>query len=292
MPPDEPKGLSDGDVSVTASVRGEAAETREVTNVVRRVVVVTNVVTQAENPPETPPPAVAESGEAEPAPAPQMMTNVVEGVLICCPSDLSPDGVRALADMIGTAADVVRASYGLSDGQRVQSRVRTVDVVPGDGRYVYDRSRKSIRVGIGYGGFPSNRVQMARMCTGFMAVRKEGTPYGVDTVADAYVRLVVAAALDPDGESLWSAASAHREMLPLHIVHTKHRNVLSEYFRLRRKFADKLHYPMSVHDFAALVSRACGENVFPLFRKHGLKVDEFATNVKVRGLPAGAFFGL
>lgn len=47
---------------------------------------------------------------------------------------------------------------------------------------------------------------------------------------------------------------------------------------------------MTKHDFAAILSLACGGSIFPHLRRYGLKVDEFATDIKIRGLPTAAFF--
>lgn len=42
---------------------------------------------------------------------------------------------------------------------------------------------------------------------------------------------------------------------------------------------------------AAVLSLACGASIFPHLRKYGLKVDEFATDVKLYGLRPAIFFG-
>jgi hypothetical protein len=71
------------------------------------------------------------------------------------------------------------------------------------------------------------------------------------------------------------------------------KGVLAAYFRIRREAyrTGKLSLAMTKHDFAAILSLACGGSIFPHLRKYGLNADEFATNVKIRGLPTAAFFG-
>ena len=101
------------------------------------------------------------------------------------------------------------------------------------------------------------------------------------------------AALDPasGARDLERAAAKSPEVRILKLADGK--GVLAAYFRVRREAyrKRKLSLAMTKHDFAAVLSLACGGSIFPHLRRYGLKVDEFATDIKIYGLPTAAFFG-
>ena len=103
----------------------------------------------------------------------------------------------------------------------------------------------------------------------------------------------VLAELDPacGTRDLRRAAAKSPEVRILKLVDGK--GVLAAYFRIRREAyrTRKLTLAMTKHDFAAVLSLACGASIFPHLRKYGLKVDEFATDVKLDGLRPAIFFG-
>jgi len=263
-----------------------------VTNEVVRVVTVTNVVTQGVAPPAA---AVPKSGKLPVArpkafAVPTWTTNLVEGVEIRGATDMMKE-IRSLARMMAVVADEVRHSYGLPHGRRVQSRVKAVELTAGGGRYAFDATTGVVRVGAEYGGFPCDGRKMADLCVGFMAVCGEGVS---DRYNDQAVALVKARARQKAVGSALLPGVRDRSVTMMLLVKESscHADFLPAYFRIRREAyaKGKIVGPMSVHDFAAIVSLAAGENVFPYLRRRGVKVDEFASNVKARGLPQAVFF--
>lgn len=126
-----------------------------------------------------------------------------------------------------------------------------------------------------------------------MSTYSEGLEDSYNALVNGYVQMRVLAELDPacGTRDLRRAAAKSPEVRILKLVDGK--GVLAAYFRIRREAyrTRKLSLAMTKHDFAAVLSLACGGSVFPHLRKYGLKVDEFATNIKVRGLSPAAFFG-
>ena len=262
---------------------------REVTNEITRTVTVTNFVTReseaavATEPPER---------ESSAPPRPSVLTNVVEGVTVCGPSSHGRE-ILELGRMIATAADVVREAHGLSADKRVQMRVRAVVLEEGDTKSAFDPETKTLRVGAAYGRFPIDTEKMARLCARFMSTYSEGLDDSYNALVNGYVRMRVLAELDPasGARDLKRAAAKSPEVRILKLADGK--GILAAYFRIRREAyrTRKLSLAMTKHDFAAVLSLACGGSVFPHLRKYGLKVDEFATDIKIYGLSPAAFFG-
>ena len=262
---------------------------REVTNVVTRTVTMTNIVTRehkvvvAAEPPNR--------GSSAP-PRPSVLTNVVEGIAVCGPPSCGRE-IQEIARMIAVAADVVREAHGLPANRRVQNRIGTVVLEEGNGKPTFDLETKTVRVGVAYGKFPTDTEKMARLCARFMATYSEGLEDSYNALVNGYVRMRVFAELDPacGTRDLRRAATKSPEVRILKLVDSK--GVLAAYFRIRREAyrTRKLSLAMTKHDFAAVLSLACGGSVFPHLRKYGLKVDEFATDIKLRGLSPAAFFG-
>lgn len=262
---------------------------REVTNVVTRTVTMTNIVTRehkvvvAAEPPKR--------GSSAPS-RPSVLTNVVEGIAVCGPPSRGYE-IREIARMIAVAADVVREAHGLPANRRVQNRIGTVVFEEGNGRPAFDLEMKTVRVGVAYGKFPTDTEKMSRLCAGFMSTYSEGLDDSYNALVNGYVRMRVLAELDPacGTRDLKRAAAKSPEMRILKLADRK--GVLAAYFRIRREAyrTGKLSLAMTKHDFAAILSLACGASVFPHLRKYGLKVDEFATDIKLRGLSPAAFFG-
>lgn len=262
---------------------------REVTNEVMRTVTVTNIVTRELKvavAPESP------KRESFVPSRPSVLTNVVEGITVCGPSSRGRE-IREVARMIAVAADVVREAHGLPADRCVQMRVRRVVLEEGNAKSLFDSGTKTLRVGAAYGDFPTDVEKMARFCAGFMSTYREGLDDSYNALVNGYVRMRVLAELDPASgmQDLKRAAAKSPEVRILKLADGK--GVLAAYFRIRREAyrTGKLSLAMTKHDFAAVLSLACGGSVFPHLRKYGLKVDEFATNVKLRGLPPAAFFG-
>ena len=262
---------------------------REVTNVVTRTVTMTNIVRRehevavAVEPPKR---------ESSAPPRPPVLTNVVEGIMVCGPSSRGRE-IREVGRMIAVAADVVRKAHGLPAEKHVQVRVRTVILEEGDAKSAFDQETKTLRVGVAYGKFPADAEKMARLCARFMSTYSEGLDDSYNALVNGYVRMLVLAALDPasGARDLERAAAKSPEVRILKLADGK--GVLAAYFRIRREAyrTRKLSLAMTKHDFAAVLSLACGGSIFPHLRKYGLKVDEFATDVKLHGLPTAAFFG-
>ena len=262
---------------------------REVTNEVMRTVTVTNFVTcepevaVATEPPER---------ESSAPPCPSVLTNVVEGITVCGPSSRGRE-IREVGRMIAAAADVVREAHGLSANKRVQMRVRAVVLEEGDAKSEFDQAAKTLRVGVAYGKFPAVTEKMARLCARFMATYSEGLDDSYNALVNGYVRMRVLAELDPSSgaRDLKRAAAKSPEVRILKLADGK--GVLAAYFRIRREAyrTRKLSLAMTKHDFAAILSLACGGSIFPHLRRYGLKVDEFATDIKIYGLSPAAFFG-
>lgn len=262
---------------------------REVTNVVTRTVTMTNIVTRehkvvvAAEPPKR---------ESSAPPRSSVLTNVVEGIAVCGPPSRGRE-IREIARMIAAAACVVREAHGLPANRRVQNRIGTVVLEEGNGKPAFDLETKTVRVGVAYGKFPTDTEKMARLCARIMATYSEGLDDSYNALVNGYVRMRVLAELAPacGTRDLRRAAAKSPEVRILKLVDGK--GVLAAYFRIRREAyrTRKLSLAMTKHDFAAVLSLACGGSVFPHLRKYGLKVDEFATNIKVRGLSPAAFFG-
>ena len=262
---------------------------REVTNEVVRTVTVTNFVTRvlpvvaAAKPPVRKVPA---------AQLPVVLTNVVEGVTVCAPSSCKRE-LQGVVQMISDAASVVRAAHGLPANVRVQARVRTVALEEGDANSAFDAETRTLRVGAAYGKYPRDTEKMARLCVGFMATYSEGLQDAYNALMNGYVRMLALKKLDDfvGTRDLKRACAKSPELRVLQLADGK--GVLAGYFRVRREAyrSGRLSLAMTKHDFAAVLSLACGGSVFPHLRKRGLKVDEFATNVKLHGLPPAAFFG-
>lgn len=157
----------------------------------------------------------------------------------------------------------------------------------------FDQETKTLRVGVAYGRFPTDTEKMARLCARFMATYSEGLDDSYNALVNGYVRMRVLAELDPPSgaRDLKRAAAKSPEVRILKLADGK--GVLAAYFRIRREAyrKRKLSLAMTKHDFAAILSLACGGSIFPHLRRYGLKVDEFATDIKIRGLPPAAFFG-
>ena len=264
---------------------------REVTNEVVRTVTVTNFVTC-----ERPAVVAAMLPEREtPAPErPSALTNVVEGVTVHGPSSRRRE-IRAIAQMIARAAAVVRSAHGISANRSVQARVRVVALEEGNAASTFDSAAKTLRVGVAYGNFPINSEKMARLCAGFMSTYSEGMNDSYNALMNEYVRIKVLRELasGPGERDMKRTRAKSPEMRVLQLADGQRKRVLPEYFRIRREHyeARKLTLAMTKHDFAAVLSLACGGSVFPHLRRQGLKVDEFATNVNSRELPPAAFFG-
>ena len=262
---------------------------REVTNVVTRTVTMTNIVTRehkvvvAAEPPNR--------GSSAP-PRPSALTNVVEGISVCGPSSRGRE-IREVGRMIAAAADVVREAHGLPSDKRVQVRVRTIVLEEGDAKSAFDQESKTLHVGIAYGRFPTDTEKMARLCARFMSTYSEGLDDSYNALVNGYVRMRVLAELDPlsGARDLKRAAAKSPEVRILKLADGK--GVLAAYFRIRREAyrTGKLSLAMTKHDFAAVLSLACGGSIFPHLRKYGLKVDEFATDIKLHGLRPALFFG-
>ena len=262
---------------------------REVTNVVTRTVTMTNIVTREH---EVAVAAEPPKRESSAPPHPSALTNIVEGITVCGPSSRGRE-VREVGRMIAVAADVVREAHGLPANKRVQVRVRTVVLEEGDAKSEFDQETKTLHVGVAYGRFPTDTEKMARLCARFMATYSEGLDDSYNALVNGYVRMRVLAELDPSSgaRDLKRAAAKSPEVRILKLADGK--GVLAAYFRIRREAyrTRKLSLAMTKHDFAAVLSLACGGSVFSHLRRYGLKVDEFATDIKIRGLPPAAFFG-
>ena len=262
---------------------------REVTNEVTRMVIVTNfVVRESEDAVAAEPP---ERKTPEPL-RPSVLTNVVEGVTVCGPSARGRE-IREFARMIAVAVGVVREMHGLPANKCVQSRVRAVVLEEGDEKPAFEQEAKTLRVGVAYGNFPIDTEKMARLCARFMSTYSEGLDDSYNALVNGYVRMRVLAELDPvcGARDLKRASAKSPEVRILRLADGK--GVLAAYFRIRREAyrTGKLSLAMTKHDFAAILSLACGGSIFPHLRKYGLNADEFATNVKLHGLPPAAFFG-
>lgn len=257
---------------------------RVVTNEVMRTVAVTTVVVQVEE--------KASAPVAEPVPA-TPVTNVVEGVEIRGMSDMAAE-TECLSEMISFMAEMIRSVYGLAADRTVQSLVKVIELQAGDERYAFVRATRTVRVGVGYGGFPRTKAAMANMCAGFMTVYEEGVadPFTAQVRALVRERAVKKVIADEDYRPSRKPAGNAAVGRLLELECMQHPRFFSDYFRVRREVYAKglIFGPLSVHDFAAIVSRATGETVFPYLRRHGVKVDEFATNIKMKGLPAAEFF--
>lgn len=262
---------------------------REVTNEVTRMVTVTNFVAR-----ESEDAVAAEPPERKtPEPLrPSVLTNVVEGVMVCGPSSRGRE-IREFARMIAVAAGVVRETHELPANKFVQARVRAVVLEEGDAKPAFELEAKTLRVGVAYGNFPTDTEKMARLCARFMSTYSEGLDDSYNALVNGYVRMRVLAELDPvcGARDLKCASAKSPEVRILRLADGK--GVLAAYFRIRREAyrTGKLSLAMTKHDFAAILSLACGGSIFPHLRKYGLNADEFATNVKIRGLPTAAFFG-
>lgn len=116
-----------------------------------------------------------------------------------------------------------------------------------------------------------------------------------NALVNGYVRMLVLCELASGcgSRDLKRACAKSPELRVLRLADEQRTDVLPKYFRIRREAYRKgtLSLAMTKHDFAAVLSLACGGSVFPHLRKRGLKVDEFAANVKIRGLPPASFFG-
>ena len=262
---------------------------REITNVVTRTVTMTNVVTREH---EVTVVAEPPKRESSAPPRPPVLTNVVEGIMVCGPSSRGRE-IREVGRMIAVAADVVRKAHGLPAEKHVQVRVRTVILEEGDAKSAFDQETKTLRVGVAYGKFPADAEKMARLCARFMSTYSEGLDDSYNALVNGYVRMLVLTALDParGARDLERAAAKSPEVRILKLADGK--GVLAAYFRVRREAyrKRKLSLAMTKHDFAAVLSLACGGSIFPHLRRYGLKVDEFATDIKIYGLPTAAFFG-
>ena len=261
---------------------------REVTNEIVRTVTVTNFVTR-----EVPPAVVVKSpvSESSEPSQPRVVTNAVEGVTVCGPSSHVRE-IRDVVRMIADAAAVVRTAHGLPAGRRVQARVRMLVLEEGKSKSEYDSSTKTLRVGVAYGNFPVDSEKMARLCAGFMATYSEGLDDSYNALVNSYVRMRALQKLSNacGARDLKRSCAKSPEMRVLQLADEP--GLLASYFRIRREAyrTGKLTLAMTKHDFAAVLSLACGGSIFPHLRRYGLKVDEFATNVRIRGLPPAAFF--
>lgn len=271
------------------SVRQPAeSRIREVTNEIVKIVTVTNVVREVGT---TNAVAVGEP-DAGFSPEP-LWTNVVENVVVVAPNELRK-AAEGISEMIAQAGIEMRVAHGLRKGVRVQDRVATIMVVTEGDRYRYDSAACRLTVPAGYGGFPWRKEKMARMCVGFMGSYGEGPEDQFSAIVSRFVRMKMLVALVPDRrEKLLREAAKSALPRLLQYVAMDDPEVLPRYFRLRREAyaQQKIFNAMSIHDFAAIVSLAYGKNVFPYLRRQGLKADEFATNLNVRGLPRADFFG-
>lgn len=291
-PPAEQPALKTGIQSLAARPVAERTVIREVirevTNVVTRTVIVTNFVMRGPEVAVAPEPSKHKSSAS---PRPSVLTNVVEGITVCGPSSRGRE-IRKVSRMIAVAADVVREAHGLPANKLVQTRVRTVVLEEGESKSAFDPETKTLRVGVAYGEFPDDAEKMARLCARFMATYSEGLDDSYNALVNGYVRMRVLAELDPGcgTRDLERASAKSPEVRILRLADGE--GVLAAYFRIRREAyrTRKLSLAMTKHDFAAVLSLACGGSIFPHLRRYGLKVDEFATDVKLHKLPPAAFF--
>ena len=278
--------------SVVSSPREKVVVREEVRHLmVTNVVTVTNrVVVRTESP------MVRTNMPSAVGRLPTVLTNAVEGVLV-----LAPAGARAeqteFMEMVETVAARLRAYYGIPENRFVQNDVNCVELQPGNGKFRYDAKSRRLCVGVAYGGFPEKRADMAQVVLKIMAKQPRDVAGEYENLIREYVRQKLLSRIDPqfgDREiRRFVGASPWCRMLWIADGHNFGDAYIPQLIAALRRERRLKHIAgaMSKHDFAAVMSVAMGQNMFPFMRGKGLPVDDFATNVRVRNLPKAEFFG-